>query len=126
MYQEGFLLKGDPMAATLEATLVIPITMAVTIGLLSASIYLYGRIERDAGVEADSFLYAMEHQEMWSCEVKESASKDFNGTFWSKRIAVNPIKEKNLLMYIYDTVREIKEILPIAREMEGLFFDEEK
>lgn len=114
------------MAATLEATLVIPITMAITIGLLSASIHLYGRIKKDAGVEAHSFLYAMEHHEIWSCEVEETGNTYLGEISWSKRISVNPIKEKNLMIYIFDTVREIKEILPVFDEMEGLFFDHAK
>lgn len=114
------------MALTLEATLVIPVTMAITIGVLSASIRLYDRIAVDAGMESGSFLYSMDNKEIWSCKVNDVSSYGSKGPSWSKMISVNPVREKSLLNYILDTISEIKDIAPIFKEMEGLFFDDQK
>ena len=114
------------MALTLEATLVIPMTMTIMIGVLSASIVLYDRIETDARVEARSFLYAQEHREIWSCDVDEHSEYDQSGIAWSKRISVNPVREKDLLMLLVDTISEIKDLIPLLNEMEGTFFDPAK
>ncbi len=109
------------MALTLEATLVIPMTMTIMIGILSASIVLYNRIETDSQIEARSFLYAKDHREIWSCVVEEQSEYSQGSMIWSKRISVNPVREKNLLMFLIDTISEMKDLIPLLNELEGPF-----
>jgi hypothetical protein len=94
--------------------------MAFTIGLISASIRLYEHIEKDSAVESVSFHYALDSKDIWSCRINDSHSS------WSKMIAINPIREKNCLSLAVDIVEEIKDFIPIFREMEGKVFESEK
>ena len=108
------------MALTLEATLVIPLTMALTIGMISASIRLYDNIEKDSTMESFSFHYALDTKDIWSCRTNEKK------TTWSKMIAVNPVREKNALSLAADIIDEIKDFIPIFRKMEGKAFESEE
>jgi len=128
------------MALTLEAALVIPLTMAITAGILSFSIQLYEQTADNACMEAQSFLYSSTNKSLWSCVVNEhsayrnrNSSKDYfnnnrnkNNISWSKMIAVNPVKERNILTLLMDTASGVKEIIPVFNEMEGLFISNEK
>ena len=122
MYQEGvlFIFLEVRMALTLEATLVIPLTMAFTIGMISASIRLYDNVEKDSSMESFSFHYALDSKDIWSCRTNEKEST------WSKMIAVNPIREKNYLSLAADVIDEIKDFIPIFREMEEKAFEREE
>jgi len=113
------------MALTLEATLVIPITMALTISIFSASVRLYERIECDAGIESRSFMYALENHDLWSCKVNESSVSANGKDSWSKMISVNPVREKNIIMLAMDTASMIKETIPVLKEMEALILNNE-
>jgi len=108
------------MALTLEATLVIPLTMAIMVGTISASVQLYSDIEADSAMESGSFLYTRDTKDFWSCKINE------NNTSWSKMIAVNPVREKDCLSLAVDIVKEIKDFIPIFHEMERMIFEDEK
>ena len=126
------------MAFTLEATLVVPLTMAITVGLISASINFYGTIENDAVLESESFIYARDNKELWSCKVRDNSIEYDNNRVnidnrnivgdlgWSKMIAINPIKEKMIMSYAFDTFNAIEGYIPLLKEMEGLFFENKK
>lgn len=137
MNQEGFFFvcrdcwrrrtSGDKttqggliMALTLEAALVVPLTMALTIGMLYSSICLYERTAADARIESTSLYYSVHNEKSWSCTVQ----KDFKCQTWSKMISVNPVRIKNILSAVYDTIGGIKEIIPAFREMEALYFED--
>ncbi|MHB1484790.1 MAG: hypothetical protein ACYCYI_09025 [Saccharofermentanales bacterium] len=109
------------MAFTLEAAIVIPVTMFITVTILTSSIDLYQKIENDSFIESKSLVYNMENEEIWSCKMNGIA-----GSQWSKMIAVNPVKIKSFLEFIVDTAVEASRMIPAFDEMEALFFADEK
>lgn len=106
------------MAFTLEAAIVIPVTMFLTVSILTSSINLYEKIETESYIESESLWYAIENDDIWSCRINNTRNSE-----WSKMIAVNPVKIKSLLEFVIDTTGEVKGIFPVLKEMEALFFE---
>ncbi len=107
------------MALTLEAAIVIPVTMVIAVSIMVSSVKLYTNIEMESSIESESMLRPKNNTELWSCEIKTG-----DGTIgWSKMISVNPVKEKMILDFVYDTVGMIKEMIPVFNKMEDLIFE---
>ncbi len=105
------------MAFTLEATLVIPLSLAITIGVISESVKLYDKIQIDARMESNSVYYPLKNKELWSCRIL-----DKNGNSeWTEMIAVNPVKEKMIIDFTIDTCSNIKDLIPVFKNMEDIF-----
>jgi len=79
------------MAFTLEATIVVPITMAITVGILATSINLYYRIEMESKIEQVSLIYPIENDELWSCKVNDYSNNNI-------QIQENIIDNRNYIL----------------------------
>lgn len=104
------------MAFTLEAAIVIPVTMGLTVAMISLSVHLYRQIETESHMESESLVYPIENNDLWSCRIEENKA---NGT-WSKKISVNPVKAKETIDFAIDTAVELKELFPLLDGMEGI------
>lgn len=109
------------MAFTLEAAIVIPVTMFLTIGIISSSIDLYGRIETESRIESESMWYVMQNDDIWSCRMNDEEKSGC-----SKMISVNPVKAKSFFEFVIDSAVGIREFIPVFKEMEALFFEDKK
>lgn len=104
------------MAFTLEAAIVIPVTMGLTVSMISLSVKLYRQIETESHAESVSLVYPIENNDLWSCEAEENL---INKT-WSKKISVNPVKVKETIDFAIDTAAELKDLFPLLDGMEGI------
>jgi hypothetical protein len=110
------------MGFTLEAIIIIPLTMTITIGILNSTAQLYKRIETDSVSESKSVYYTMQNREIWS--TKESVSN--KGYSWSKSTAVNPVKIKQTVELIIDTTKLIGDSIPLLKDIKGAVLNDIK
>jgi hypothetical protein len=99
------------MALTLEATIVIPIAVVLTVGVLHAGIRMYDRSSMDIRTEYRSLLRSSGHHGMFSVDME-------NGTEripWSKSIAIDPVRIRETVGWIRDTGRLLEDHIPFLR-----------
>ncbi|MHB1452549.1 MAG: hypothetical protein ACYCYM_01145 [Saccharofermentanales bacterium] len=103
------------MALTLEATIVLPLTAAITLGILSAGIYLAGQVRTDIQAECRSILESSENREIFEAKILINAKENI----WSKSISVNPVKMKQTIGFMMDTYGYLDEYIPFIRNIGG-------
>ncbi len=108
------------MAFTLEAVIVVPVTAAMTIGIINITTNFYKRIEVDSSLESEMVYYTMKNHEIWSTKVEEN----IYGESWSKSTAVNPVKIKNTIELVIDTTNLIGDEIPVLNDIKEAFINE--
>lgn len=121
LYQaQGFFLHNESeakvdMAFTLEAVIVVPLTAAITLGIINTTAHFYKQIEMDSALESEMIYYTVQNHEIWSTKVEESG----NASSWSKSTAVNPVKIKQTVELVIDTTSIIGDEIPVLKEIKG-------
>lgn len=108
------------MAFTLEAVIVIPVTAAITLGIINTTTHFYKQIEIDSALESVTTYYSVQNREIWSTKVEDSRS----GDTWSKSTAVNPVKIKQTIELVIDTTSLIGDDIPILKDIKEAFINE--
>lgn len=109
------------MALTLEATIVLPLTAAITLGILSAGIHLAGQVCDDIHTEYRSILEATENGEIFETKTFIDARENI----WSRSVSVNPVKIKQTIGFMMDTYGYLEEYIPFISSIGGNPYDNE-
>lgn len=103
------------MALTLEATIVLPLTAAITLGIISAGIHLTDRVCDDIHAEYRSILEMTENGEIF--ETKTFIDNREN--IWCRSVSVNPVKIKQTIGFLLDTYGYLEEYIPFISGIGG-------
>ena len=94
---------------TLEATFVLPLAAALTIGILHAGIAQHEQALVEFRTEYRSVLRSFGHQGIYSEEIQ-----DADGSVpWSRSVAVDPVRILETIGWVRDTGRTMKEYIPL-------------
>ncbi|MHB8963751.1 MAG: hypothetical protein ACYC5K_11425 [Saccharofermentanales bacterium] len=103
------------MALTIEATIVLPLTAAITLGIISSGITISRNACTDIHHEYLSLLGSADNSEMFEAKIVAEPEADI----WSKSISVNPVRIKQTIGLMMDTYGYLEDFFPFISRLGG-------